>query len=156
MISTLIQNKATYAKNKSADQSVTSSVTLTNETDMAVAIGAGETWVVTWQLSTAFAVGTGLLIAVTTPASATQLIQATINPIVTVTGLVPMSNTTTTSGAAITLTVGTVAVALVTVCATVVNSTTAGAITLQFTQTSAGSATPTTLKANSFVTASKV
>lgn len=155
MLVTIPQISPAFAKAKTADQSVTSSVVLANETDLVVPVGVGETWIVTWNLYVTFASATGLLVAVTTPSGASQLIQAVLSVVGAAIGTT--SAVTTVSGTSVALSTVAVSTAgLVTVTATIVNGATAGNVTLQFTQTSAGSATPTTVKAASCVLAKKV
>lgn len=152
MLAALSTSAAAVAKSKASNQQVLNSVALTNESDLAIAIGAGETWVIQWSLVSTFSATGGLKVAVTTPASATQLIAASIAS----NGIVPASGTTGTSGTAIVLSPAAATGGNVTVSATVVNSTTAGNVTLQFAQNALDAVVPTILLALSNVSARKV
>lgn len=136
MLTSVTQSLGLVAKVKSAGQNKTDT-TLADVTDLSIAIGAGESWVVTWNLAVVLDL-TGLLkVAVTTPAAASQRIQAAM-----LNGALSITGTTTTSGTAINLNpAAAVTDGNVTVVASVVNSTTAGNITLQFAQFAANGTT---------------
>lgn len=147
---------AQYSRRKTADQSITSSTTLTNDTHLFFSIAASEEWIAEFILDAGAALGTtGLKVAITTPAGATQNIRAIL-----VADVVAVANAykrTTTSGAALDFTalqlVG-VGDSEVRVSVWVLNGATPGTVQLQFAQ-STSSVTAVTLRKGSFMNANR-
>lgn len=123
----------------SADQSITSNTTLANATNLAFAVAANEEWAATFNVILGDGLGTtGVKLAVTTPAGATQQIDASWIGLVSPTTATDTYATTTTSGAALDFTsagmgnVGGKAMMRVTVW--VLNGATPGNVQLQIAQ----------------------
>jgi hypothetical protein len=137
---------------KSADQSVTSSVVLVNETDLTVEMNPHDDWIITWVLRVTFAAASGITVAVTTPTGATLLMTAEL---VSDSANVGQGGSTTVSGTGVTLLASAGSAGTVTVVATVQGDEAhPGLVTLQFTQ-QGSSGTPTTIKAGSSMAAIK-
>lgn len=148
----------TAVKRKTADESVTSSTTLQDDDHLTFAIAANEEWVATIELDCGAALATtGLKVAVTTPAAATQNIAASLASDVN-TAANRHFRRTTTSGAALDFTAATlvgVGDAGVKLSVWVLNGANAGSVTLQFAQ-STSSGTAVTLRKGSYLTASRI
>ena len=143
----------------SSDQTLTTTTALTNATDCSFAIGASQTWSVTWELDIGSTLNTtGAQFAITIPASATMKLTAEVIPADPGTGgSTQYYRTTTTGGAALDFTtanLSTVASAGVRINAVVFNSTNAGTVQLQFSQ-STSSGTALILKTGSFGNATR-
>ena len=137
---------------KAADQSVTSSTALVNESAMAVSMSATAQVSVTWTLYVVMAAAAGIKLAVATPTGATLLGMVTAVGIGAAVG--SDGEVLVTSGTGVNVldnaAFGTAGV--VTITATVIgDGTHPGNIVLQFAQT-ASSATSTTIKAGSSMT----
>lgn len=146
----------------SADQSITSSTVLANATNMSFSIAASEEWVATFYCHIGAALSTtGVKLAITTPASATQDITVGMFPLLdnaAASTNTRFSITTTTSGATLDFVTGelsgaTSALAIVSVW--VLNSTNAGTVQLQFAQSSS-SGTAVTIRKGSHVVANRI
>jgi hypothetical protein len=138
------------AKNKTADESVTSSTTLQNDDHLVLAILANETWVIRFALYVTYASGDGIKIAITLPSGATMLL---LGQMVTDSAETTIFQHTTTGGGAVVLQPGEATTeSLVIVDVTVVNSSNAGNVQLQFAQNNS-SGTATVIKQNSSFTA---
>lgn len=128
-----------------ADQSITSSTTLTDATSLGFAIAANEEWTADFELDMggAFAAATGFKLAVTVPSGATLNVVVVASP-ETTTDASTYLKRTTTGGAALDFTLANCAgynQALVRVSVWVLNSTNAGTVQLQIAQsTSSGTA----------------
>ncbi len=136
-----------------ADQSITSSTTLTDATSMGFAIAAGESWVVTYTIDAGAAMQTtGMKTAITVPAGATLSAVMTFSE--TVNGGIRRTNT---SGAAMDLTAANCGAdnGVIRVSARVVNSSTAGTVQLQIAQ-STSSGTAVTLRVGSHFVATRL
>jgi hypothetical protein len=143
-----VGNFGTITKRKTADQSVTSSITLQDDAHLTFAIAANEEWAGVCEIHAGDGMGgTGLKTAITVPSGAT-LIATT--PTLPGAGTV----TVTTSGGAMALPT-TDAKNLVRVAFWVLNGATPGNVTLQWAQ-SASSGTPLTFKKGSLMTAVRV
>jgi hypothetical protein len=142
------------AKVKGSDQSVSSSAVLVNETALPLAIGASDTWILTWTLYCTYSSAGKVQIAVTVPTGATlgaMLVLVSANGAA---GVLAQSAQTTGSGTGLNPSTGTTGTAsVVTVTATVIgDGTHAGNVTLQFAQ-QVSDATATIIKAGSGMTA---
>lgn len=127
-----------------ADQTITSTTTLANVTELAFPIAASEEWHATVTLDVGGALSTtGLKVAVTVPAGATLNVVASLQPDV-ITAANTVTKRTATSGTALDFTAATqvgVANAQIKLDIWVLNSTTAGTVQLQAAQsTSSGTA----------------
>lgn len=137
------------AKQKAADQSVTSSTVLVDESALQFTIAANEKWNFEWILSTVFANAGAIQVAVVTPAGATQLVWATMIPFNSGNpGDAALANSTTVSGGGLVLVPATAVGGQVRVTAAVTNGGTAGTVKLQFAQV-ASNGTATTVQARS-------
>lgn len=140
-----------------SSQSITSSVVLTNATNLSFPIQAAEEWDATFTLDVGTALATtGIQLAITTPASATQEIIASILPDIVTTGAT-YTQRTTSSGTALNFTTTNlvnVGIAQIKINVWVKNSTTAGTVQLQFSQSSS-SGTAVTINAGSNFTANR-
>lgn len=142
-------DRASITIRKSADESVVSSITLQNDDHLTFAIGASETWIVEFVLFTNAPAAPDIKVALTAPAGATCVV-----------GAGDWANISAGSGnagcgTAIAVTSGSPIEKMVVVAGTVVNSTTAGNITLQWAQNTS-SATATTVRTGSYVVGYKV
>jgi hypothetical protein len=136
---------------KTADQSVTSSVTLVNDLHLTFNVAASETWVAKFVLFVDAGATGDLKVGLSVPSGATYRLAAAATPNTAGTVANQASSTTTVSVGGL----GAGTVYAYTLYATIVNSTTAGAVTLQFAQDTSD-ATATTLKTNSFMVADPV
>ena len=91
-----------YLKRKTADQSITSSTTLTNDNDLLFPIAASEEWVATFSIDAGAALqgNTGIQFAITTPAGATLNAYGVLLGTSAV-AVAPTGGRTTTSGSTI-------------------------------------------------------
>lgn len=139
-------------------QTVLQTVTNSDGSMLAFDIGASEEWLATFTLDVGAGLSTtGLKIAVTTPAGATQNISVGISPSV-VTAADVLFGRTTVSGTAIVFTaanLGGVTNAMVTVAVWVLNSTTPGSVVFEFAQNTS-SATPLTIRQGSQMIANRL
>ena len=145
-----------------ADQSLTTQTTLQNATNMSFSIGASEEWVAEFYCKIGAGLSTtGIKLAVTTPASATQDITVGMFPVSdNAAGATStrFSSTTTTSGTALDFIAGELSGAttgLAVVSVWVLNSTTAGTVQLQFAQ-STSSATALVMRKGSHLVAHRI
>lgn len=143
-------NTGSLAVIKTADQSVSNSAALVNDTHLTFAIGPNETWVADYVLSATFSAAGQIKAAVTGPSGSTVLAVADMIP----NGILPAFGTAA-GAAGIALVAALSTAGVVRVRATVVNGSTAGSVTLQFAQNTSD-ATATTLKQNSSVIARKI
>lgn len=147
---------AKFVKRKTADESVTSSTTLQDDDHLTFAIGASEEWVGNLELSVGASLSTtGIKVTLTAPSGATaeyDAIQLHFSPA----GVHTNSGRSTTLGTAINFTT-TVAAdsAKIKMAFWILNSTTAGSVTLQFAQ-STSIATGVTIRKGSFLIAHRV
>lgn len=143
---------------KTADESVTSSITLQDDNELSFPIRAREEWTAAFILDAGAALATtGIQIAVTTPSGATQNIAASLDPDV-LTALNTSYKRTTASGTAMNFTAATqVGTADSKICVNVwvLNGATAGDVKLQFAQ-STSSATAITVRKGSSMLATRV
>ena len=142
-------------KRKTADQSVTSSTTPTNDNDLTFAIAANEEWIVTFQLDGGAAINTtGFKFTIAAPAGAT--LTAFFADAGDVSTFIPIKGRITSPGSTWTYSSGaTGGDFLVAITARVVNGATPGNVTLQWAQ-GTSSATAVTLRADSIMQATRV
>lgn len=145
--SSMLPPFAITTKIKSTNQSVTSSTTLVNETDLNFTIAANAKLVIIWDLAVNCSSAGTLDIAVTAPSGCSLLVQAEMLHVDPASGNT-YGGRSTISGGVISLSPPTIDQAWVRINGTFINSTTAGTITLQFAQ-NASDATPTTILAMS-------
>lgn len=143
---------------KLAAESVSNSAALQNDDELTFQIGANETWLAEFLLDVgALLSTTGILLAVTVPSGATVNVSAGCMPAV-VTAADEYEKRSAVAGGTLTFAAAKLAAATdaqFRVIAYVANSTTAGAIQLQFGQATS-SGTAVTVRAGSFVRAVKI
>ena len=151
---------ATIVVVKAADQSVTSSTTLVDDDDLAFPIKASEVWAAEFNLFYNGAIGGDLKVAFTVPAGATGNWSITGPAVAQSSGVLEntMQNGAKLDTFGTAIAVGASgtgqATELAVIKVLVVNSTTAGAVTLQWAQ-NASDGDPTTIKKNSYLVARK-
>jgi hypothetical protein len=141
-------------RRKTADQSLTTQIVLQNDSHLFFSIGASEEWIADFFIDAGAILGTtGIQVAVTTPAGATQNITACLASGTSTNAL--SGAKTTVSGTSLINTTFGAAEGILTLSVWVLNGVTAGTVQLQFAQ-SASSASALTFRKGSHMTAARI
>jgi hypothetical protein len=149
-----VSSPTVILRRKTADQSLTTQIVLQNDSHLFFSISANEEWVSDFFIDTGAVLGTtGIQVAITTPAGATQNITASLATGTSTNAL--LGAKTTTSGATLINQTFGAAEGILTVGAWVLNGATAGTVQLQFAQ-SVSSGTALTFRKGSHMIAARL
>lgn len=145
-VGTALQTVGYVTKQKGSDQSVTSSTTLTDESDLQFAIGANEKWMCEWRFHTTCSTVGRVKVAVVTPSGTLDVLGIGIATGGGAGTGDTFSNNTQSSATGIAVTSITLTDGIVDVTASIANGATPGTVKLQFAQVSSDG-TATVIKA---------
>jgi len=148
-----VANFGTITKRKTADESVTSSGVLQNDDHLSFSIAANEEWVVNFYIPSNGVNSGGVQVAITTPAAATQQIEADASGRTATTG--GQSTTASGTGLAWASTEFNGVNSFITIAAWILNGANAGTVQLQWAQ-NVGNGTPTIFRKGSFMNAVRI